>query len=219
MANVTHITSLLKTFGWVGLVCDGYFSALPYTNWACRTVLWSNWTSTQNRTSMSIREECGRKLLWNKPCREKRAPSVPVSHPRHPCAPIHGISLMRVEMSAMIHSERKRETGRRTKGFYAACLVFSPRLYSGRFVAWLVDPLTHFHMSIRLGIIFSKEQSAYVVWSGVIAIFSLNVLLYALLDIHHANRDARCSSRDDIVHVELTVQGLLLEMEWMSERW
>lgn len=74
-------------------------------------------------------------------------------------------------------------------------------------------------MWIRLGIIFSKEQSAYVAWSGVIAIFSLNVLLYALLDIHHANSDAHCSSRDDIVHVELTVQGLLLELEWMSERW
>lgn len=148
------------------LVCYCMLSYCSGLHWVCRAVSWSNWT--QNRTFMSIREECGRKLLWDKPCREKLSPCFPVSHPRHPCAPIHGISLMRVEMSAMIHSERKRETGRRTKGFYAACVVFSPCLYSGRFVTWLVDPLTYFHTWICLGIIFSKEQSAYIAWSGVV---------------------------------------------------
>lgn len=110
------------------------------------TPLWSNCgDSTPNRTFRSIREECGFGL-WYKPCGGQRSPSLPVIHPRHPWAPIHGISLMRVEMSAMIHSERRRETGHRTKAFYAACLVFPPRLYSSCFVTWLVDPLTHSQM-------------------------------------------------------------------------
>jgi len=105
----------------------------------------SSWVgSNPSRTFRSIREEFGCEFLWIKPCEEQ--PSSPVIHPHHPWVPIHGISLMRVEMSAMIHSERRRETGHRTKGFYAACLVFPTHLYSGCFVTWLVDPLTHSHM-------------------------------------------------------------------------
>lgn len=105
---------------------------------------------------------------------DKAPTSLPVIHPHHPWAPIHRISLMRVEMSAMIHSERRRETGNRTKGFYAACLVFPPHLHSSRFVTWLVGPLTFSYVkknTICLGIIFSKAQSAYIVfvwWSGVL---------------------------------------------------
>ncbi len=136
----------------------------------------SNWVgSTPNRTFRFIREECGCEFLWCKPCGEQHSPSLPVIHPRHPWAPIHGISLMRVEMSAMIHSERRRETGHCTKSFYEACLVFPPHLYSSRFVTWLEDPLTHSQMWKRAqfawGLFLAKPNwpALFVVWwSGVL---------------------------------------------------
>lgn len=72
-------------------------------------------------------------------------PSPLIERPR-PWGPIHGIPLMRVEMSAMIHSEDRRETERHTKLFYEACLLFPLHLFSNSFITWLVGPFTHSHM-------------------------------------------------------------------------
>lgn len=100
----------------------------------------------QDRTFRSIRVKWDWGLVWDKTCRRKSLPSFPIIERPRPWGPVHGIPVMRVEMSAMIHSEDRRETERRTKAFYAACLLFPLHLFSNSFITWLVGPFTHSHM-------------------------------------------------------------------------